>query len=182
MNLDRVSPGSRAPQEVNVVIEIPLRSDPVKYEVDKMTGAMFVDRFLSAAVYYPCNYGYVPHTLSEDGDPVDVLVISPVPVISGAVVRCRPIGLLRMEDEKGRDDKVLTVPVSELCGLYEDVQSPRDLPPTQLSQIKHFFEHYKAMEPGKWVKVRGWEDAAAALAEIEKAIERYRAAPEKPAF
>lgn len=182
MNLDRVSPGSRAPQEVNVVIEIPLRSDPVKYEVDKMTGAMFVDRFLSAAVYYPCNYGYVPHTLSEDGDPVDVLVISPVPVISGAVVRCRPIGLLRMEDEKGRDDKVLAVPVSELCGLYEDVQSPRDLPPTQLSQIKHFFEHYKAMEPGKWVKVRGWEDAAAALTEIEKAIERYRAAPEKPAF
>ena len=124
MNLDRVSPGRRAPEEVNVIVEIPLRGEPVKYEVDKETGAMFVDRFLNTAMHYPCNYGYVPHTLAEDGDPVDVLVITPVPIISGAVVRCRPVGLLRMEDEKGRDDKVLAVPVNELCGLYDDVQSP----------------------------------------------------------
>lgn len=182
MNLDRVGPGSHAPEEVNVVIEIPLRSDPVKYEVDKMTGAMFVDRFLGAAVYYPCNYGYVPHTLCDDDDPVDVLVITPVPIISGAVVRCRPLGLLRMDDEKGRDDKVLAVPVGDVCGLYQTVQSPRDLPPALLSQIKHFFEHYKDMEPGKWVKVRGWEDAAAAMSQIEQGVERYRSAADKPAF
>jgi inorganic pyrophosphatase len=182
MNLDRVSPGRRAPQEVNVVIEIPLRSDPVKYEVDKETGAMFVDRFLNTAMHYPCNYGYVPHTLAEDGDPVDVLVITPVPIISGAVVRCRPVGLLRMEDEKGRDDKVLAVPVNELCGLYDGVQSPRGLPPAVLAQVEHFFEHYKDLEAGKWVKVQGWEDAAAAVAQIGESLERYRLAPEKPAF
>ncbi len=182
MNLDRVPPGDRAPQEVNVIIEVPLRSDPVKYEVDKETGAMFVDRFLNTAMHYPCNYGYVPRTLSEDGDPVDVLVITPVPLISGAVIHCRPVGLLRMADEKGQDDKVLAVPAGELCTLYRETGTARDLPPSLLDQIEHFFGHYKDLEPGKWVRIHGWDGAAAAIEEIRQGIERYRSAPRKPAF
>ena len=174
MNLDRVSSGARAPGEVNVIVEIPLRSDPVKYEVDKETGAMFVDRFLNTAMHYPCNYGYIPQTLGEDGDPIDVLVVTPVPLISGAVARCRPVGVLRMSDEQGEDNKVLAVPTEKLCILYRDVRAPEHLPAMLLDQIRHFFEHYKDLEPGKWVKVRGWEDAAAAEEEIVTAIERYR--------
>lgn len=173
MNLDRVSPGARAPGEVNVIVEIPLRSDPVKYEVDKQTGAMFVDRFLNTAMHYPCNYGYIPQTLGEDGDPIDVLVVTPVPLISGAVVRCRPVGVLRMSDEQGEDSKVLAVPIEKLCMLYRDVRAPGHLPPMLLDQIRHFFEHYKDLEPGKWVKVRGWEEALAAEQEIVIGITRY---------
>jgi inorganic pyrophosphatase len=182
MNLDNVTSGKDVPKDVNVIIEIPLRGEPVKYEVDKETGAMFVDRFMNTAMHYPCNYGYIPHTLSEDGDPVDVLVVTPIPVITGAVVRCRAIGMLRMEDEKGPDAKVLAVPIDKLCTMYRDVKTPEHLPPILLQQIQHFFEHYKDLEPNKWVKVQGWAGVEAAEAEIVDAIDRFKKAPQKPAF
>jgi len=139
MGLDRVSSGKDLPNDFNVVIEIPAHGEPIKYEVDKATGAMFVDRFMSTAMHYPCNYGYVPHTLSDDGDPVDVLVITPIPLLTGVVVRCRPIGMLKMEDEAGVDAKVLAVPVDKLTNLYRAIESPRDLPESILHQISHFF-------------------------------------------
>jgi inorganic pyrophosphatase len=182
MNLDRVTTGFDVPHDVNVIIEIPARSDPVKYEVDKATGAMFVDRFMNTAMHYPCNYGYIPHTLSEDGDPVDVLVVTPVPLISGSVVRCRPVGMLKMTDESGPDAKLLAVPIDKLCTLYRQVQKPDDVPPLLLAQIAHFFEHYKDLEPNKWVKVEGWAGAEAAKAEIVAGVERYKSAREKPYF
>jgi len=182
MNLDRVGPGERAPDEINVIIEIPAHGEPVKYEVDKDTGAMFVDRFMNTAMHYPCNYGYVPHTLSEDGDPVDVLVVTPVPLISGSVIRCRPVGLLKMTDESGPDAKVLAVPVNKLCGLYNHIHRPEDAPPALLAQVAHFFEHYKDLESGKWVKVEGWTGVEAAKSEILASISRFRTAPEKPCF
>ncbi|HEY0635356.1 MAG TPA: inorganic diphosphatase [Gammaproteobacteria bacterium] len=182
MNLDRVNSGKDVPNDINVIIEIPAHSDPVKYEVDKETGAMFVDRFMGTAMHYPCNYGYVPHTLSEDGDPVDVLVVTPVPLISGSVIRCRPVGILNMTDESGRDGKVLAVPVDKLCSLYRQVQGTSDLPDMLINQIAHFFEHYKDLEKGKWVKIEGWGDAEAARAEILTSVQRYKEAPEKPCF
>ena len=182
MNLDRVGPGENVPEEINVIIEIPSHSDPVKYEVDKATGAMFVDRFMNTAMHYPCNYGYVPHTLSEDGDPVDVLVVTPVPLISGSVIKCRALGVLKMVDEAGPDAKVLAVPIAKLCTLYKNAQGTDDLPASLLAQISHFFEHYKDLEPNKWVKVEGWADAAAARQEITDGITRFQAAPEKPFF
>ena len=180
MNLDRVTSGKDVPNDVNVIIEIPSHSDPVKYEVDKETGAMFVDRFMNTAMHYPCNYGYVPHTLSEDGDPVDVLVITPVPLISGSVIRCRPIGILKMTDEAGPDAKILAVPIDKLCTLYRHAQGPDDVPAQLLAQIAHFFEHYKDLEPNKWVKVEGWADAATAKTEILASLARFQAAPDKP--
>ncbi|WP_333842741.1 inorganic diphosphatase [Pelomicrobium sp.] len=182
MNLDRVPSGRDLPNDFNVIIEIPMHGAPIKYEVDKETGAMFVDRFLATAMHYPCNYGYIPHTLAEDGDPVDVLVVSPIAVIPGAVVRCRPIGMLKMEDEAGEDAKLLAVPIDRLSGMYRDIETPRDLPDFTLSQISHFFEHYKDLEPGKWVKVRGWVGPEEAKAEILDGVKRYNAAKKKPAF
>jgi len=182
MNLDRVSSGKDVPNDFNVIIEIPAHGEPIKYEVDKETGAMFVDRFMSTAMHYPCNYGYVPHTLSDDGDPVDVLVITPVPLQTGVVVRCRPVGMLKMEDEAGFDAKVLAVPIDKLTSLYRDIESPRDLPESILHQISHFFAHYKDLEAGKWVKIQGWVGAAEAKAEIVSGVERYDAAAEKPMF
>lgn len=182
MNLDRVGPGRDLPDNFNVIIEIPMNADPIKYEVDKETGALFVDRFMSTAMHYPCNYGYIPHTLSADGDPVDVLVISPAPLISGVVVRCRPLGMLRMEDEAGDDAKLLAVPIEKLSGLYRGVNSPGDVPEIVLSQIAHFFKHYKDLEPGKWVKVLGWVGADEARAEILAGVQRYQAAHPKPMF
>lgn len=173
MGLYRVGPGDKTPDLVNVVIEIPAQSGPVKYEVDKDSGAMFVDRFMATAMFYPCNYGYVPGTLSEDGDPVDVLVITPVPVISGSVIKARPIGVLAMTDESGVDAKVLAVPADKLSTRYRSMNSPDDVTPELLAAIKHFFEHYKDLEEGKWVKVEGWQDAAAAKREIMASIERY---------
>ena len=167
-------PGPNAPDEVNVIIEIPAHSDPVKYEVDKDSGAVFVDRFMSTAMFYPCNYGYVPGTLSADGDPVDVLVHTPHNVISGTVITCRPIGVLNMTDEAGGDAKVLAVPVSSLSPLYEDVHKPEDLPTLLLNQIQHFFEHYKDLEPGKWVKIEGWAGVDAAKKEITDSIATYK--------
>lgn len=182
MNLDRVSSGRDLPNDFNVIIEIPMNAAPIKYEVDKETGAMFVDRFMSTAMFYPCNYGYVPHTLSDDGDPVDVLVISPVPLISGVVVRCRPVGMLKMQDEAGGDTKVLAVPIDKLCSLYRSVESPRDLPEVILAQISHFFEHYKDLEPGKWVRLEGWVGPEEAKAEILDGVKRFKAAKKKPMF
>jgi len=182
MNLDRVGTGRDIPEEINVVVEIPMNADPVKYEVDKETGAVFVDRFMSTAMHYPCNYGYVPHTISGDGDPVDVLVISPLPLITGVVVRCRPVGMLRMRDEAGEDTKLLAVPIDRLTSLYRRIRSPRDLPAAQLAAITHFFQHYKDLERGKWVKVQGWVGAAAAKKEILQGMARFRKARPTPAF
>ena len=139
MNLDKVTSGRDVPNDINVIIEIPMHGDPIKYEVDKETGAMFVDRFMSTAMHYPCNYGYVPHTLSEDSDPVDVLVVTPVALITGVVVRCRPVGMLKMTDEAGIDAKIIAVPVDKLCSLYKDIQKPDDLSSLLLRQISHFF-------------------------------------------
>jgi inorganic pyrophosphatase len=182
MRLDLVTPGNDVPVDINVIIEIPFRADPVKYEVDKDTGAMFVDRFMGTAMHYPCNYGYVPNTLCEDGDPADVLVVTPYPLISGSVIRCRPVGVLAMTDESGPDAKILAVPVDGLTDLYRSVHSFRDLPESLLSQISHFFEHYKDLEPGKWVKTDGWRGPEEAKGEIVAAVKRYETAPDKPQF
>ncbi len=173
MSLDNVTPGKNVPESFNVIIEIPMNADPIKYEVDKETGAIFVDRFMSTAMHYPTNYGYVPKTLSGDGDPVDVLVITPVPLIPGIVVPCRAIGILKMTDEAGEDGKVLAVPTDKILSLYSRWKKPEDLNPMRLKAIEHFFEHYKDLEPGKWVKVQGWEGKEAAHKEIMDGIESY---------
>ena len=182
MGLERVPSGKDLPNDFNVVIEIPMHSDPVKYEVDKESGAVFVDRFMSTAMHYPCNYGYIPHTIAGDGDPVDVLVMTQFALPPGVVVRCRPIGMLKMVDEAGEDAKLLAVPVDKLTPMYRSVQSPRDLPQILLDQISHFFEHYKDLEPGKFVKVQGWADIEEAKKEIMAGVDRYQQAEEKPNY
>lgn len=173
MSLDKVSPGDKAPDEFNVIIEIPMNADPVKYEVDKESGAIFVDRFMSTSMHYPTNYGYVPMTLSGDGDPVDVLVITPVPLIPGVVVTCRPLGILEMQDEAGDDGKVLAVPIDKILPIYTHWQKPEDINPMRLKSIQHFFEHYKDLEAAKWVKVLGWGGVDAARREIVEGMARY---------
>jgi inorganic pyrophosphatase len=173
MKLEALGPGRKVPDDINVVIEIPSRSDPIKYEVDKESGMVMVDRFIATSMFYPCDYGFVPHTLAEDGDPVDVLVVCPYPLFPGAVIRCRPIGLLRMTDESGKDAKVLAVPVDKLTANYRHIHQPEDLGMHFLNTIEHFFKHYKDLEEGKWVKVDGWEDLAAARAEILSGVQRY---------
>ncbi|MCR6666267.1 MULTISPECIES: inorganic diphosphatase [Methyloversatilis] len=182
MGLERVPSGKDLPNDFNVVIEIPMHSDPVKYEVDKESGAVFVDRFMSTAMHYPCNYGYIPHTIAGDGDPVDVLVMTQFALPPGVVVRCRPIGMLKMVDEAGEDAKLLAVPVDKLTPMYRSVQSPRDLPQILLDQISHFFEHYKDLEPGKFVKVQGWADIEEAKKEIMAGVDRYQQAEDKPNY
>jgi inorganic pyrophosphatase len=174
MNLDRVSPGDNAPNEINVIIEIPAYKEPVKYELDKSTGAMFVDRFLGTAMYYPCNYGYVPQTLSLDGDPVDVMLVAPLPIISGAVIKCRPLGLLKMEDDGGIDGKILAVPMDKLTPLYRNMVSFRDMQEETLERLSHFFAHYKDLEKGKWVKIEGWVGVEEAKQEILDSIARHQ--------
>ena len=173
MSLDNVTPGKNVPDSFNVIIEIPMNADPVKYEVDKETSAIFVDRFMSTAMHYPTNYGYVPKTISGDGDPVDVLVITPVPLIPGVVVTCRAIGILKMEDEAGMDGKVLAVPIDKILSLYTRWKKPEDLSPVRLKTIAHFFEHYKDLEVNKWVKILGWEGPQSAHAEIMDGIANY---------
>ena len=180
MSLHDVTPGQNAPEEFNVIVEIPMNADPIKYEVDKASGTLFVDRFMSTAMHYPCNYGYVPKTLSDDGDPVDVLVITPFPLVPGTVVTCRPIGMLKMEDEAGGDAKLLAVPIDKILSIYQHWQKPEDMNELRLRQIQHFFEHYKDLEPGKWVKVRGWEGPEAAREEIRAGIKSYQAARSEP--
>ena len=175
MNLDRVTSGQDLPNDFNVIIEIPMNADPIKYEVDKETGALFVDRFMMTAMHYPCNYGYIPHTISEDGDPVDVLVITPFALMPGVVVRCRPLGLLKMTDEAGGDTKMLAVPIDKLTPLYRSLETVRDLPEVVLSQITHFFAHYKDLEPGKWVQIEGWGSPEEAKREIVEGVKSYKA-------
>jgi len=175
MNIDKISIGKDAPRQVNVIIEVPMNaSDPVKYEMDKDSGAIFVDRFIATPMYYPCNYGFVPHTLSEDGDPIDVLVVSDFPVVPGAVISVKPVGVLIMEDEKGMDEKLIAVPAKKLNSQFENVESYKELPESLINKIKHFFEHYKDLEKGKWVKVTGFEDADKARQLIEEAIVRAK--------
>ncbi len=170
-----INSGRDVPNEINVIIEIPMHGEPVKYEVDKESGALFVDRFLTTAMYYPTNYGYIPHTLSEDGDPVDVLVVTPVPLINGAVIRCRPVGMLKMTDESGVDAKLLAVPTNKISNkMYESIKTYKDLPQHLLLSLEHFFNHYKDLEEGKWVKVEGWEGPELARQEIILSIERYQ--------
>ena len=181
MGLDLVSSGRDVPNEINVVIEIPKDAEPVKYEVDKASGAIFVDRVLSTPMRYPCNYGYVPGTLGGDGDPLDALVILPLPLVPGSVIRCRPVGMLKMTDEAGADEKLVVAPVDKIFAGYAHIQDIGDVPQHWRDRIAHFFEHYKDLEKGKWVKIDGWADAAAAKAEINAGAERYRSA-EKQGF
>jgi inorganic pyrophosphatase len=182
MNLDRVDSGRDIPNDFNVIIEIPMNADPIKYEVDKETGALFVDRFIGTAMHYPCNYGYIPHTIADDGDPVDVLVVTPFPLQPGVVVRCRPLGVLKMQDEAGGDSKLLAVPIDKVLPWYKHWRRAEDIAPERLEQIRHFFEHYKDLEAGKWVKVLGWEGPESAATEIIDGIERFQAAKVKPHF
>ncbi|MGV3743397.1 MAG: inorganic diphosphatase [Burkholderiaceae bacterium] len=176
MSLNQVPAGRDVPNDFNVIIEIPMNADPIKYEVDKESGAIFVDRFMSTAMHYPCNYGYVPQTLSDDGDPVDVLVVTPYALLPGVVIRCRAIGMLKMTDEAGGDAKVLAVPVDKLCAIYKNWQKPEDAGELLLQQIQHFFEHYKDLEKGKWVKVEKWVGPDEAKAEITNGVESYKKA------
>jgi inorganic pyrophosphatase len=169
MSINKVTAGDDVPNEFNVIIEIPMNAEPIKYEVDKDSGALFVDRFMMTAMHYPANYGYVPQTIADDNDPVDVLVHTPFPLLPGVVVRCRPLGVLRMDDESGGDSKVLAVPTDDIWKSIDDV------PEIRLKQIQHFFEHYKDLEAGKWVKILGWAGLDAAHAEILDGIKRYSA-------
>ncbi len=182
MGLRHVAVGNDVPNDINVVIEIPVNGEAVKYEVDKDSGLIFVDRVLNTSMRYPCNYGFVPHTLCGDGDPVDVLVIMPTPLLPGSVVKCRPIGVLKMTDEAGEDAKIVAVPVSAVTSLYRDISSIRDLPKIVLDQIAHFFEHYKDLETGKWVKIDGWGEAEEAKQEIRDSIAAFEAEKDKPRF
>jgi len=172
MDVSKIPPGRNPPDDINVLVEIPQGGVPVKYELDKDSGALFVNRFLHTAMYYPGNYGFIPNTLSEDGDPCDVLALSQVPVAPGAVIRCRAVGALLMEDEHGIDEKILAVPVDELNPYFDEIENYTDLPPIMLDQIDHFFRHYKDLEKGKWVKVGGWVNRDEAGRLILAAIER----------
>ncbi len=182
MGLDHVSTGKNPPDEINVVIEIPKDSEPVKYEVDKESGAIFVDRILSTPMRYPCNYGYVPHTLCGDGDPADVLVVLPLSLIPGSVIRCRPVGVLRMTDEAGGDEKILAVPVTKVFNGYAHINDIEQVSPHWLERIGHFFEHYKDLEKDKWVKLDGWGNADEAKQILRESIARYEATAVKPNF
>lgn len=175
MDLSKITPGRNPPKEVHALIEIPYGGVPAKYEMHKESGALFVDRFLHTAMYYPGNYGFIPHTLSEDGDPIDILVVAPVPVIPGAVVRCRPVGALIMKDQAGPDEKILAVPVDALHPFYTGIQSYTDLPPILRDQIAHFFRHYKDLEKDKWTTIGEWVDPATAERLITEAITRAKA-------
>jgi inorganic pyrophosphatase len=172
MDLTKISIGHFPPHDINVIVEIPQGGAPVKYELEKASGALFVDRFLHTAMFYPGNYGFVPHTLARDGDPIDALIVGPVAVVPGAVVRCRPIGALLMEDEAGPDEKIIVVPVDKLAPFYSDVQSFQDLPRILCDQIAHFFQHYKDLERGKWVDIVRWVGPAEAAALISEAAAR----------
>ena len=174
MRLDAIPIGKNPPGDINVVIEVPVGGEPIKYEMDKPSGALFVDRFLYTPMRYPGNYGFVPHTLSSDGDPIDVLVCNTRAIVPGAVINCRPVGVLLMEDDGGGDEKLLAVPSSKLTMRYDNVKTTTDLPAITLEQIEHFFAHYKDLEPGKWVKLKGFGDVTMAQQMIVEAIERAK--------
>mgnify|MGYP001817915339 FL=1 len=182
MNLDRVTSGDNIPDEINVIIEIPANAEPVKYEVDKESGAMFVDRILRTAMRYPANYGYIPHTLSDDGDPCDVVVPTAFPLIPGSVIRARPVAVLKMTDESGDDAKVVAVPSDKVSDRWSHVNDVEDMPAELMDRLAHFFEHYKDLDEGKWVRVKGWEGKEAALNEVLSSVKMYQDAPEKPNF
>ncbi|RFC68552.1 MULTISPECIES: inorganic diphosphatase [Mesorhizobium] len=173
MRIEAISTGNNPPEDVNVIIEVPIGGEPIKYEMDKAAGTLVVDRFLYTSMRYPGNYGFVPHTLSGDGDPIDVLVCNTRELVPGCVINVRPIGVLIMEDNAGQDEKVLAVPSTHLTKRYERVKNYTDLPPITLEQVAHFFEHYKDLEPGKWVKIGGWHDAEYAKKMIREAVVRY---------
>ena len=174
MRIDAIAIGKNPPKEINVVVEVPVGGEPIKYEMDKAAGTLVVDRFLYTSMRYPGNYGFIPHTLSGDGDPCDVLIANQRGIIPGAVVACRPVGVLMMQDEAGGDEKIVAVPVPRLTRLYENVHDYTDLPEITRQQIEHFFVHYKDLEAGKWVKVLGWGDAAEAERMIVEGIERAK--------
>jgi inorganic pyrophosphatase len=180
MRIDAIKIGNNPPDDVNVIIEVPIGGEPIKYEMDKAAGTLVVDRFLHTPMRYPGNYGFVPHTLSDDGDPIDVLVANTRPIVPGAVINVRPVGVLKMQDEAGGDEKVLAVPMPKLTQRYAHVMNYTDLPEITLQQMQHFFEHYKDLEPGKWVKVLGWGDATEAKRMITEAIEREKQRPKTP--
>ncbi|MFM9269199.1 inorganic diphosphatase [Halomonas elongata] len=173
MNFDNIPAGKDLPNDVYVAIEIPANHAPVKYEIDKDMGALLVDRFMATPMFYPANYGFIPHTLADDGDPLDALVVTPYPVTPGSVIRARPVGILNMTDEAGEDAKLVCVPHAKLSSLYDDIQEVTDLPELLRQQIAHFFENYKDLEKGKWVKVESWEGAEAARKAIEKSVVAY---------
>ncbi|WP_333824281.1 inorganic diphosphatase [Pinisolibacter sp.] len=175
MRIDAISIGKNPPEDINVIIEVPIGGEPIKYELDKASGTLVVDRFLYTSMRYPGNYGFVPHTLSDDGDPIDVVVINTRAIVPGAIINCRPIGVLHMQDEAGHDEKIVAVPSHKLTKRYDSVTNYSDLPQITIDQIQHFFEHYKDLEPGKWVKVVNWGDAADAKQFIVDAIARYEA-------
>ncbi|MBL8560590.1 MAG: inorganic diphosphatase [Hyphomonadaceae bacterium] len=172
MDVTKISPGANAPVEVNAFIEIPQGGMPVKYELDKLSGALFVDRFLHTSMIYPANYGFIPNTMAEDGDPIDILVVTPTPIVPGAVIRARPVGVLLMSDDKGFDEKLLSVPIDKLNPFYTNVKTHEDLPPLLIEQIMHFFTHYKDLEPGKKVSMGEWAGLDVAHERIRLAIAR----------
>ncbi len=174
MDISKIPAGINPPEDINVIIEVPSGGEPVKYEMDKASGALFVDRILHTSMRYPANYGFIPHTLGDDGDPLDALVVAGVPLVPGCVVRARPVGVLMMDDDKGGDEKLLCVPLEQLNPYYVGIEKHQDLPSIVLEQIEHFFAHYKDLEPGKWAKVKGWGDIAAAHEFIRKAIDNYK--------
>ncbi|MCL2567035.1 MAG: inorganic diphosphatase [Alphaproteobacteria bacterium] len=174
MDISKIKIGDNAPEEFNAIIEIPAGGNPVKYEIDKESGMLIVDRFVATDMFYPCNYGFVPHTLAEDGDPLDVLVFTHMAVMPASVIKVRPIGVLNMTDESGRDSKILCVPVNKVTKYYKDIKTYKDLPELTLAQIKHFFEHYKGLEEGKWVKVEDYQGVDEAKAQINDSIKRYK--------
>jgi inorganic pyrophosphatase len=175
MRIDAIAIGKNPPDDINVIVEVPVGGEPIKYEMDKASGTLFVDRFLYTPMRYPGNYGFVPHTLSADGDPIDVLICNTRAIVPGAVINCRPVGVLLMEDDGGGDEKILAVPSTSITKRYERVATYSDLPEITLHQIRHFFEHYKDLEPGKWVRIKGWADAGEARRMIEEAIARGKA-------
>ena len=172
MRIEQIPVGDKAPHDINVVIEVPIGGEPIKYEMDKASGAMFVDRILYTAMRYPGNYGFVPHTLSGDGDPIDVLIANQRPLIPGSVINCRPVGVLYMKDEAGEDEKIIAVPSEKVSAMFNHINNFRDLPEIQRRQISHFFEHYKDLEDGKWVEIVRWGDDAEAREMIVEAIDR----------
>ncbi len=175
MRIDAISVGKNPPEDVNVIVEVPVGGQPIKYEMDKEAGALVVDRFLYTPMTYPGNYGFVPHTLSEDGDPIDVLICNTRPLVPGCVINVRPIGVMIMEDDGGKDEKIIAVPVPKLTQRYDKIKNYTDMPEITLKQIEHFFEHYKDLEPGKWVKIGGWQNVDVAKTLIIEAIARYKA-------
>lgn len=172
MNIDAIPVGNNPPEDINVIIEVPIGGEPIKYELDKASGALFVDRFLYTPMRYPGNYGFVPHTLSDDGDPIDVLICNTRPLVPGAVMNCRAVGVLVMEDDGGQDEKIVAVPANSISARYLDIHNYTDLPEITQRQVQHFFEHYKDLEEGKWVKIDGWRDSATARRMIQEAVQR----------